>query len=85
MRQVTPMAYFINNYGISTEAIFHIDVINIKPTTEFVRVFIESDAVLSGFHDYLSLLKIDKCWVLIESGFHQFDNVLRKITNLFIK
>jgi len=34
------MAYFINNYGKSPEVIFHIDIINIKPTTGFVRIVI---------------------------------------------
>jgi len=79
------MAYFINNYGKSPEVIFHIDIINIKPTTGFVRIVIWNDAVGSNIHDYLSFIKLDKGWDVIENIFHQFDNVSSLNNQFFIK
>ena len=68
-----PTADFINNYGKSPEIVFHIDVLDITPTTANVRIVMEKDAVGSDCNDYLMFIKLDTGWAVIAKVFHQFD------------
>ncbi|PHI30667.1 hypothetical protein CRN84_15640 [Budvicia aquatica] len=68
-----PTADFIQNYGKSPEIIFHIDILDITPTTAVVRIVMEKDAVGSDCNDYLSFIKLDKRWAVISKIFHQFE------------
>lgn len=68
-----PTADFINNYGKSPDIVSHIDVLDITPTTVFVRIVMAKDAVDSDCNDYLTFLKLDGSWKLIAKVFHQFD------------
>lgn len=67
-----PTVDFIKSYGKSPEIIFHIDVLDITPTTAIVRIVLEKDAVGSDCNDYLSFIKLDKRWTVISKTFHQF-------------
>lgn len=68
-----PTADFIQNYGKSPEIIFHIDILDITPTTAVVRIVMEKDAVGSDCNHYLSFIKLDKRWAVISKIFHQFE------------
>ena len=68
-----PTADFIKDYGKSPEIVYHIDVLDITPTTAVERIVMEKDAVGSDCNDYLSFIKLDKGWTVIAKIFHQFD------------
>ena len=68
-----PTIDFINKYGGSSEIIFHIDILAMTPTTSFVQIITENDAIGSDCNDYLSLVKLDVGWKIIAKTFHQFD------------
>lgn len=68
-----PTADFINDHGKSPEIGYHIDVLDITPTTAVVRIVMEKDAVGSDCNDCLSFIKLDKGWTVIAKVFHQFD------------
>lgn len=68
-----PTTDFIANYGKSSEIVYHIDVLDITPTTAIVRIVMEKDAVGSDCNDYLSFIKLDKEWSVIAKVFHQFE------------
>lgn len=67
-----PTVDFITNYGESSELVYHIDVLDITPTTAIVRIVMEKDAVGSDCNDYLSFIKLDTGWTVIAKVFHQF-------------
>ena len=68
-----PTIDFIKNYGKSPDIVYHIDVLDITPSTAIVRIASEKDAVGSDCNDYLSFIKIDGNWKVIAKVFHQFD------------
>lgn len=68
-----PTVDFISNYGKSPDIVSHMDVLDITPTTAFVRVVMEKDVVGSDCNDYLPFIKIDTGWTVIAKVFHEFD------------
>ena len=68
-----PTADFIKINGKSPEIDFHIDVLDITPTTAAVRIILEKDAIGSDCNENLLLIKLDECWTVVAKIFHQFD------------
>lgn len=67
-----PAVAFIKANGKSPEIEFHIDVLDITPTTAAVRIVMEKDAVGSDCNANLLLLKLNDRWTVIAKVFHQF-------------
>ena len=67
-----PAVAFIKANGKSPEIVFHIDVLDITPTTAAVRIVMEKDAVGSDCNANLLLLKLNDRWTVIAKVFHQF-------------
>lgn len=68
-----PSAKFIEINGASPEIEFHIDVLDMSPTTAVVRVVTAKDAIGSNCNEYLTLIKTNKGWTIISKVFVQFD------------
>ena len=68
-----PAVEFIKANGKSPEVEFHIDVIDITPTTAAVRIVMEKDAIGSDCNANLLLLKLDDGWTVMAKDFHQFE------------
>ncbi len=67
-----PAVAFINNNGKSPEVEYHIDVLDITPTTAAIRIVMEKDAIGSDCNANLLLLKLNDGWTVIAKVFHQF-------------
>lgn len=68
-----PAVDFIKNYGGSPDLNYHVDVLDITPTTAAVRVVTEKDASSADCSEFLLLIKIEERWTIIAKAFHQFD------------
>lgn len=67
-----PTIDFIKTNGKSPEIVYHIDVIDITPTTAVVRLVMEKDAIGSDCSENLMLIKLNDGWTVIAKIFHQF-------------
>ncbi len=67
-----PAIDFVKTYGKSPEIEYHIDILDISPTTAAVRIVMEKDAIGSDCNENLLLIKLDKSWTIIAKVFHQF-------------
>lgn len=68
-----PAIGFIQANGKSPEIEFHIDVIDITPSTAAVRIVMEKDAIGADCNANLLLIKLNDGWTVIAKVFHQFD------------
>lgn len=67
-----PAIEFIRKNGKSPEIEYHIDVLDITPTTASVRIVMEKDAIGSDCNANLLLIKLNDVWTVIAKVFHQF-------------
>lgn len=68
-----PGVDFIKRYGKSPDLEFHIDVLDMTPTTAVVRIVTEKDAIGADCIEYQTLVKLDSGWTIMAKFFHQFD------------
>ena len=67
-----PAVAFIKANGKSPEIEFHIDVLDITPTTAVVRIVMEKDAIGSDCNANMLLIKLNDSWTVMAKVFHQF-------------
>lgn len=67
-----PAIEFIRKNGKSPEIEYHIDVLDITPSTASVRIIMEKDAIGSDCNANLLLVKLNGGWTVIAKVFYQF-------------
>lgn len=67
-----PAVAFIKMNGKSPDIEYHVDVLDLTPTTAAVRIVMEKDAIGSDCNANLLLIKVPEGWTVFAKVFHQF-------------